>query len=524
MLLGCRRSLTASAGTFAALILSLGLIANGQQGKAHWNQFRGPNGQGVAPADRICVHFGPKANVWWKTVIPTGHSSPVIRNKRIFLTAVEPARKGELVTLAIDRQEGRILWRRVVQAETRGRFHPLNNAASSTPAVDDKQVYVYFGTYGLVCYDHAGTEVWQRKIDMPRSKYGMATSPILYEDKVILALDGDDGRSRLLAVHRDTGETVWEQPRSLFKAGWSTPMIWRHGEVEELIVLGSKRLTSYDPSTGEEIWWAGGFPPETVTVPVAGEGLIFVSAAALGGRGDNEWDAAGTWKFTVEQFDRNRDNQIQRDEMTKGFAFIQRPELPRDNPGYGLPIRDMDVLLRIFDHDKNRIISEAEWMQTMSGFAAHSQPNLVAIRPGATKDARPSHVAWEIQRGIPEAPSLLYCHQRLYLLRDGGLLTCLRASTGKELFRERIGAPGQYIASPIVAGDKLVAASARGVVTIIQVDDQLKVLARNDFGEKIFATPAIAENKMYVRTVGHLYAVGERDAPDKGDLRDVPKQ
>jgi len=198
----------------------------------------------VAEVGRIPVHFSPESNVLWKTVTPAGHSSVVIWNNRIFLTASDPANKKELITLAIDRRDGKVLWRRVVQAETKVRFHPLNNPASSTPAADERNVYVYFGTYGLICYDHAGNEVWQRKIDTPKSKYGMAISPILYEDKVILVLDGDGGSSRLLAVHRDTGETVWEQPRSLFKAGWSTPMIWRHGEVEELVVLGSKRLKS----------------------------------------------------------------------------------------------------------------------------------------------------------------------------------------------------------------------------------------------------------------------------------------
>ncbi|MFH1716551.1 MAG: PQQ-binding-like beta-propeller repeat protein [Planctomycetota bacterium] len=487
----------------------LNLTAYGRQEQVNWNQFRGPNGQGVAQADRIPVHFGPDANVLWKTVIPTGHSSAVIWNNRIFLTATEPANEKELITLAIDREDGKILWRQVVQAVTEGRFHPLNNAASSTPAADDEHVYVYFGTYGLICYDHAGNDLWQRKIETPKSKYGMATSPILYQDKVIMVLDGDGGSSCLLAVHRDTGETVWQQPRSLFKAGWSTPMIWRHGEAEELVVLGSKRLTSYDPSTGAEIWWAGGFSQETVGIPITGDGLLFAGAAALGGRGDDKLDAAGSWKMTVEEFDANHDNQIQRDEMTEGFAFIQRPELPKDNPGYGLPVRNMDTLLKIFDHDTNGIISEAEWMQTMSGFAAISQPNLVAIRPGAKKDARESHVAWEIQRGIPETPSPLYCRGKLYLLRDGGVLTCLEASTGKELFRERIGAAGQYVASPIAAGDKVVAASVRGVVTVIQVDDTLKILASNNFAEEIFATPAVAENKIYLRTAGHLYALGE---------------
>jgi outer membrane protein assembly factor BamB len=509
MRFGYKHNLTANTCIYTIIVLLLNLIANGREAKVYWNQFRGPNGQGIADSDRIPVHFGPESNVVWKTAIPLGHSSPVIWNNRVFLTAYNPTGEHELITLCIDRRDGNILWRRTVQPVTMMPFHALNNPASSTPVADERNVYVYFGIHGLICYDHAGNEVWRREIHPPISKYGMATSPILHKEKVIMVLDGDLGTSCLLAANCDTGETVWEQPRSLFKAGWSTPMIWRHDDAEELVVLGSKRLTSYDPSTGAEIWWAGGFPPETVGVPIAGDGLLFASAAALGGRGDDKLDSAGTWKYTVEQFDRNNDNQIQRDEMTEGFAFIQRPELPIDNPGYGLPIRNMDSLLRIFDHDKNQIISEAEWMQTMSGFAAMSNPKLLAIRPGAKKDACETHVAWEIQRGIPETPSLLYCRGKLYLLRDGGILTCLEAATGKELFRERIGAAGQYTASPIAAGDKIIAASVKGVVTVIQVDDELKILARNDFGEKIFATPAIAENKIYLRTAGHLYTLGE---------------
>jgi len=236
--------------------------------------------------------------------------------------------------------------------------------------------------------------------------------------------------------------------------------------------------------------------------------MVFASAAALGGRGDEALDAASSWKTTVKEFDRNRDGQIQRDEMTPGFAFIQRPELPRDNPGYGLPVRSMDTLLRIFDRDKNEIITEAEWMQAMASFAAQSHPILMAIRAGAAKDARQSHLAWEGRRGIPEAASPLGHGGRLYLLRDGGVLTCLEASTGRELFQGRIGAPGQYVASPVAAGDKIVVASVPGVVTVIQAGGKMKVLARNDFHEEIFATPAIADDRIYLRTAGHLYALG----------------
>ncbi|MHC4498288.1 MAG: outer membrane protein assembly factor BamB family protein, partial [Planctomycetota bacterium] len=205
-----KHNLTAKAGIYAMIVLLFSLIANGREGGVNWNQFRGPNGQGVAEAARIPVNFGPESNVLWKTATPAGHSSPVIWKNRIFFTANEAANEKELVTLCANREDGKILWRQVVQAQTKVKLHAMNHPASPSPAADEKHVYAYFGTYGLLCYDHAGNEVWQRKIDTPKSKYGTATSPILYDNKLILVLDGNSGTSRLLAVNRDTGETAWE--------------------------------------------------------------------------------------------------------------------------------------------------------------------------------------------------------------------------------------------------------------------------------------------------------------------------
>lgn len=475
---------------------------------ADWPQFRGPNGQGVAEGESIPVPAGPDTNLVWKTGVPPGHSSPIVWGGRVFLTGFEPAGEAGLVVLALEGRDGQVLWRRGLKAAASAGFHAMNNPASSTPVADDRRVYAYFGTHGLVCHTHAGELVWERRLAPPRSKYGMATSPILHGDTLFLVLDSDDRSSRLLALDKHTGETRWEQPRPLFRAGWSTPMIFRGAGGEDLVVLGANRLTAYDPVTGEERWWSGGFPDETVGVPVAGDGLLFAGAAALGGRGDDQWDTAATWRMTVAAFDRDGDDQIQREEMTEGFAFILRPELPKDNPGYGLPVRDMEVLLRMFDHDRNGIISESEWLKTTSGFAANSKPYLAAFRPGAAGDARPSHLAWETRRGIPETPSGLYYRERLYLVRDGGLLTCIEASTGREVYRERLGAAGQYVASPIAAGGRILVVSVSGVLTVVEAADTLKVLARSEVGEEVYATPAVAGGRLLVRGVGHLYAFG----------------
>ncbi|HSZ56976.1 MAG TPA: PQQ-binding-like beta-propeller repeat protein [Tepidisphaeraceae bacterium] len=498
---------------FAAFVFAASGAARGQETK--WNQFRGPGGAGVVQSAQIPVHFGPDQNLLWKTALPPGHSSPVIWGGRIFITAYEGDDK--LETIAIDRADGHIFWRQAVQSQRKPNLHELNDAASPTPVADERHVYAYFGAYGLICYDHAGNKVWERKLDPPRSKYGVATSPIPYKNTIVLVLDGDGGTSRLLAVDRDTGKTVWEQPRPLFRAGWGTPMIFHHDAVDELVVLGSRRLTSYDPTNGNEIWWAGGFSRETVGMPVAGGGLLFAGAAALGGRGDDDIDAARTWEMTLEQFDKNHDGKIEKEEITDDFAFIQRPELPKDNPGYAMPVRGREALLRIFDHNHDGVITEDEWMQTMASFAAMSRPTLQAIRPGAKEDARKTHLAWEIHRGVPEVPCPLYCRSRLYLLRDGGILTCLNPSSGAVIFQGRIGALGQYIASPIAAGDKIVVASTTGVVSVIQIDDHLNVLASNDLAQPIFATPAIADDTLYVRTEEAIYAVGEKVASVKSN-------
>ncbi len=483
---------------FSVLALSGSLSA-----ETLWNQFRGPNGQGVAADATLPADFGPEPSAAWKIELPPGHSSPVIWQDLIFLTAHDPATSKELSTLAIDRNTGASKWQQRVTSTTTGDFHTLNNPAASTPAADAAHVYVYFGTYGLICYDHAGHLVWEEKISAPKSKYGMATSPVLYQDSVILVLDDDGGGSRMIAFQKDTGAHLWVQPRPLFKSGWSTPMIWQ----EQLIVLGSKRLTAYHPATGEEKWWAGGFSPETVGVPVMGEGLLFAGTSALGGRGDEAFDATLTWNTTLQEFDRNHDGQIQREEMTEGFGFIQRPELPKDNPGYKMPIKDVEKLLKMFDRDHDNIVTAAEWLVGVAAFINISHPSLVALRPGAQDDARPAHVAWELQRGLPETPSLLYLLGNLYLLRDGGLLTCLTAATGQEIYRERLPAPGQYIASPIAAGDKILTASVNGVVCILQAGSLLKVLSTHDFKAPIYATPALSGNHLYLRTEHHLWAL-----------------
>ena len=135
---------------------------------------------------------------------------------------------------------------------------------------------------------------------------------------------------------------------------------------------------------------------------------------------------------------------------------------------------------------------------------------LLAIRPGGRGDITRSHVAWKVTRSLPYVASPL-CHQgRVYTIKNGGLISCYDAKTGRALYQdERVEAPGDYYASIIAAGDLVFLASLEGVVTVLRAGDKLEILSRNRFGEAIGATPACVEGKLYLRTATQLFAIGK---------------
>ena len=298
---------------FSVLLLMLalaGAIGHAESDDGSWNQFRGPNGSGVARGSRPPVKIGADC-LAWKTPVAPGLSSPVLSGDRIFLTALE---SGRLVTLAFDVASGRKLWDQKTPQVPIEKVHAANSPASSTPCADAERVYVYFGSYGLLCYDHAGREQWKKPILPAKNLYGMATSPIAYRDTLILVLDNDANladsklsQSRIVALKKSTGEQVWETPRPLLRSGWSTPMIWSHEAGQDLVVLGSGRVCGYDPQTGAEKWFATGFSQETIALPVSGNGLLYVSAAMLGGVADEQPDPQPFWEAMLH-FDTNPHN------------------------------------------------------------------------------------------------------------------------------------------------------------------------------------------------------------------------
>ena len=160
------------------------------------------------------------------------------------------------------------------------------------------------------------------------------------------------------------------------------------------------------------------------------------------------------------------------------------------------------------DGNKNSKIEKAEWEGMLAELAKPSPVPLgvLAIRIGGENELPKTNVVWSEARAVPEVPMALVYKDRVYTISNGGIASAYEAKTGKVLFRARVGAGGLYYASPIAAGDRVYFASGDGVVTVIAAGDKLEVLANNDLEEPIFATPAIVEGKLYVRTTGHLYA------------------
>src|SRR6266849_3713494 len=176
--------------------------------QARWPQFRGPAGQGIGVEGlRLPSQFGPTKNLVWKTALQPGHSSPCIWDDRIFTTGFDSQAK-KLETICLDRTSGKVLWRRAAPAQKIEHVHELNTPASSTPASDGEHVYVYIGSYGLLCYGRDGDLKWQRPLDPIVTPFGSGTSPVVAGNLVLLNSGKGGTTLTLLALDRTKGTTV----------------------------------------------------------------------------------------------------------------------------------------------------------------------------------------------------------------------------------------------------------------------------------------------------------------------------
>jgi len=486
-----------------------------------WNQYRGSNGSGLAKECKPPVKISDK-NLAWKTMLISGFSSPILSDQKIFLTGLTPPTNtesnGRLVTMALDKTNGKLLWQKQAPKIKIEKVHKASHPAASTSLLSNNRVFTYFGSYGLLCYNLDGKELWKKLIPTPKTLYGMSTSPIAHRDHVILVLDNDANlpnsrlsQSRIVAFRQSNGEVVWEIPRPFHRSGWSTPTIWQHSQGTDLVVLGNGRVSGYNMESGIQKWFVPGFSRETISTPITGKDVLYVSSSKLGGGADIQLDPIPFWEAVI-RFDKNKDGKLERREMTGHFTFPIRPELPPGHPGYGIPLPDdekrrqerLNSMFRGIDRNRDNFWTKEEFIENMR--IGRGKPLLIAITPGGQGDISKTHLKWELNRSIPEIPSPLLYNNHIYMVRNGGLLAAVNATNGKLIYRERLNAPGHFSASPIGANGHIYLSSNRGVVTVVKANSQFSISHQYDIKSPIHATPAIDNDSLYIRTEDSLLA------------------
>ena len=438
---------------------------------------------GIVPEGvTLPAEFGEGPGRVWRVEMSPGISTPCIFGDSIFLTTLRADEK-ELATVALDRTTGQIRWKQIVPTKELEAFHSVGSPASSSPACNGTQVFAFFGSYGMLCYDLNGALLWERRLGPFQDEFGASSSPILVGDKVILNEDHDIN-SFLIALDQKTGEVAWKTPREDATRSYSTPVLFdNHGQFE-ILVAGSLQLAAYDPKDGRKLWWFDGLSRIVDSTPVVVGDEIFIATWTPGGDSDDRIQME-PFAAALITYDKNRDGEIGQD------------ELPADS----------DVLPRFFriDLNQNNKLDQPEWEKHILVFE-RAQNIATALRPGTLGPVSSENARWVYHRGLPTVPSSVVYDGVLYMIKDSGIITSLDAATGELLKQGRAEGRGNYYAS-IVAGDgKVYLISEGGVVTVLKAGRDWSILASTDFKERIMATPVVSDGIMLIRTDAALYA------------------
>jgi outer membrane protein assembly factor BamB len=475
---------------FGVAVFTLAML-DGTAGAADWSRFRGPNGSGVAVgSDPLPAEIGPEENLLWKAILPPGRSSPVVVSGRIFLTGIRDG--NQPVTLCFDQTSGDLIWERPSPQRESMTLGHGGGFAQATCTANDEYVLSFFGCSGLLCYDREGELVWQREFGELNTQYGVASSPVLVDDRVILNQDLDTG-SFLIAMRLSDGETIWEVARPSFIANFVTPVIWDQAGQRQVVVPGSLKVIGYDFETGKEVWQVDGVSWSVVSTPIFDEdGTLYVNAKAPG-----EIDGA----IPLPPLD-----QALKESDHDDSGTFNRAEFENFGPRAGF--------FPTLDRNKDSEISPEEYGY-VDNLWSQSADVLMAIQPGGTGDITESHVLWTFDRSLPFCPSPVYHAGHIYTVKDLGVVNCLVAATGKRESRERrISSRQEYYSSPVVGDDKIYVASERGNVSVISAEPKWEEVHFVKFDEDIYATPAIVDGRIFLRTTETLYCFGFANLDD----------
>jgi len=468
--------------TIAILLIAI-LAAPAAGPTEEWSRFRGPNGSGLSDTKGLPTEFGPTINVIWKVELPQGYSSPIVSGDRIFLTGLQ---NDKLVTICLDRKTGKVIWQNEAPRDRSEKLDPRNHPAAPSAVTDGTSVVFFFADYGLLAYDMNGKELWRKPLGPFNNVYGMGASPVIIDDLVVLNCDQNKG-SFIAAFDKKTGKERWRTSRPEAHSGHSTPIVYRPASGgTQILVAGSFLLTAYDAKDGAKVWWVRGLSFEIKSVPVIQGDTLYINGF---GSPDNDPGRHVEVPPASEVFpkaDANGDGKLSESEF---------------------PTPHVKAILQFIDLDGDKLLDREEWDYYKA--TADSENGMLAIRLGGKGDTTESAVRWKYQRSVPQLPSPLIYQNVLYMVNDGGIVTTLKPDTGEVIQQGRLkGAIDRYYASPVAADGKIFMASAKGQVVVLKPDGNLDPVMVNDLQDDIYATPALVDGRIYLRTRHTLYCFG----------------
>ena len=475
-----------------ALLVALVIISATNVALAEdWTQFRGPNGSGVSMSKGIPETFGPTKNVAWKTELPPGHSSPVLTRDRIFVTAHT---KEKLFVICLDRQTGKILWQREAPRAHAGRLQNVNGPASPSPVTDGTNVYVFFQDFGMLSYDANGKERWKLPLGPFNMFYGFGASPILVDNKIILPVDQDSPSSYLIAVDKDSGKVRWRVERPVVISGYSTPIVYQpKNGPKQIVVPESFQLSAYSVEDGKRVWWVRGLACEMKSIASHDDEYLYINGWGFPQNQPGAQVKTVSWDEGLARYDKDKDGMIAKSEAVGGAE-------PMD--------KMLKAAFEAFDMDRNEKLDQNDWEVFRAMMA--SENGLLAIKMGGQGDQTGNAIRWRYQKPVPQVPSTLLYKGVLYMINDSGILISFDPATGNVIKQGRLhGAIDKYFSSPVAADDKVFLIGQGGQVSVLKAAGEWEVMAVNELDDECFATPAISDGHIYIRTRSALYSFGK---------------
>lgn len=271
----------------SSLILALSLLATPDTGR--WPAFQGAGHTPLTPA-AVPQTWNETEHVAWKTTTPGhGQSSPVIWGDHVYLTSVAGPNKETYHLVCLNLADGKELWQKSVTSTDPVKNSVYVSRAAPTPVVDDTGVYAFFESGDYAAWNHAGELLWQRSLSADYGKFqnefGLAASPVLYQDRLIQLID-HDGPSYILALDKATGKTVWKSDRT-GRRSWTSPVLVSKSGRDVIVVSSDGSVDGYDPQSGQQLFNFTDVGGNTGTTPcIFGEGRFLIGASA-GQRGEN---------------------------------------------------------------------------------------------------------------------------------------------------------------------------------------------------------------------------------------------